>query len=216
MADLTTRNDGALQKVTISTTEVSGLKALTALINPKEITIAKAIAWSKHPKSLSDEPTMEFTGAADPKTLDLELLFDSYEADSAISVYDECIAVLENYATIDPDLERPPICEVTWGKWKKVFKGVIANISVKYTMFLPEGVPVRATATVKFTQAETAVKKGGAASASSTTNKGANKQAGQRMDQLAKLFNQSPRELAKANKLESMDVPAGTNVSGSK
>jgi hypothetical protein len=38
---------------------------------------------------------------------------------------------------------------VIWGGKKFLdFKGVITNLAVKYTMFLPDGTPVRATATV--------------------------------------------------------------------
>lgn len=214
MADLTTRNDGSLEKVTISTTEGTAepIAKLAAMINPKEIGITRPVGWKKHDKAEADNPTMEFTGSAEPKTMDLELLFDTYEVPgAALSVYDSAISLLEKYAAVDTKLKRPPVVDITWGQWKSVFKGVISNIVVKYTMFLPEGIPVRATATVKLTHAEKAVVKGDK-QAPAKGNSGTTAKAGQRMDELAKLFNKTPRQLARENNLETMAVSAGQNI----
>jgi nucleoid-associated protein YgaU len=47
---------------------------------------------------------------------------------------------------IDSDLHAPPICEFIWGKFS--FRCIIEKVSKKFTMFLPSGIPVRATLNV--------------------------------------------------------------------
>jgi hypothetical protein len=46
------------------------------------------------------------------------------------------------------------MCTFTWGNGgMPVFKGVVASLNVKYTLFLPTGIPCRATVNLKMTQA---------------------------------------------------------------
>jgi hypothetical protein len=127
-----------------------GLPPLELQFNPKEIPVDKQVPWQKHKNSEGDDPTLEFT-AAEPKTMTLELLFDTFEERS--SVYFKYIQSLERFTLVDQDLKRPPLVTFTWGDSFPVFKGVIESLSVKYTLFLPDGTPVRATATVRMRQA---------------------------------------------------------------
>ena len=117
--------------------------------NPKEITIDKPVPWQKHKNVEGDEPTLEFT-AAEPKTLACELMFDMFEQRG--DVYGEYISQLETLALINEDMKRPPLCTFTWGGMP-VFKGVIEDLNVKYTLFLPDGTPCRATVNLKMKQA---------------------------------------------------------------
>jgi hypothetical protein len=50
------------------------------------------------------------------------------------------------------DKKRPPKVGVKWGKLPE-FQGVIESVSTKYTMFLPDGTPVRATCHVTVREA---------------------------------------------------------------
>ncbi len=132
-----------------------GNKRITALFNPKEISIDKQVPWQKHKTSRGDNPIMEFTGAK-PASLSLELFFDTYEANNK-NVYEQHISELEELTKVkvgeaDED-KRPPLCIFDWGKNFPSFKGVIESLQVKYTMFLPDGTPCRATASIKMTQA---------------------------------------------------------------
>ena len=43
---------------------------------------------------------------------------------------------------------------VVWGDDMQKFIGVVESVSTKYTMFMPGGRPVRATASVKLIEAE--------------------------------------------------------------
>ena len=133
-------------------------KTIKALFNPKEISIDKQVPWQKHKSSRSDNPLMEFTGAK-PASLSVELFFDTYEK-AKKNVYEEYVQHLEDLTKVkigeaDED-KRPPLCIFEWGKNFPSFKGVIESLQVKYTMFLPDGTPCRATASIKMTQASRA------------------------------------------------------------
>jgi Contractile injection system tube protein len=123
-----------------------------AYFNPKELSIDKEVPWNQHKSTKSNIPVLEFTDAK-PKTLSVELLFDGYEKQE--DVHKKYISVLEKLTEIvDKTKKRPPMCLFVWGKKFPSFMGVIASVATKYTMFLEDGTPVRATATVKMTQAE--------------------------------------------------------------
>src|SRR5690606_20354701 len=53
------------------------------------------------------------------------------------------------------DLHRPPKVKVEWAGdiFSGGFEGVVESVKVRYTMFLPTGVPCRAVATVGLKQA---------------------------------------------------------------
>lgn len=119
---------------------------ISAYFNPKEIGIDKNVPWNKHKDSKADKPILEFTDA-DPAELSLELLFDTFEPRT--SVYQEYIEKLEKLVKVDEAKKRPPMVLFLWGTHFPKFMGVVSTLGVKYTMFLPDGTPVRATVTMK-------------------------------------------------------------------
>ncbi len=125
--------------------------SVTAQYNPKEVSIDKNVPWSKHKNPKGNVPMLEFSNAEN-RTMSFELFFDEYE--SKKSVYTE-VQKLETMTMIpDPksntqeDL-HPPLVVLTWGAKFPSFRGVIESLGTKYTMFLPNGTPVRATCTIK-------------------------------------------------------------------
>lgn len=127
-----------------------------AHFNPKELAVEKSVPWNKHKDSKGDTPLLEFTDA-EPKTMSVELLFDTYE--SRKSVYKKYVKTLESFTLIvDQKKKRPPMCIFLWGKSFPSFMGVIESLATKYTMFLADGTPVRATVTVKMKQADKLIK----------------------------------------------------------
>jgi hypothetical protein len=122
-----------------------------AYFNPKELAIEKQVPWNKHKTSKGNNPVLEFTDA-EPKKLSVELLFDTFE--SRQNVYSQFVEKLESMTLIvDDKKKRPPMCIFLWGKAFS-FMGVIEGLSTKYTMFLKDGTPVRATCTVTMKQAD--------------------------------------------------------------
>jgi hypothetical protein len=155
------------------------------LFNPTEISISKSVPWNKHKTSKGDSPVLEFT-EAQPRELTLELLFDTYE--SGQDVYKEKIADLEKLTLIrdadstDPEQLRPPHVRFLWGSFPG-FLGVVASLSVKYTMFFSDGTPCRASASIKMTQADRLRAK--KASGGPGSESGNTVQEGDRIDQVA-------------------------------
>jgi hypothetical protein len=164
--------DSELAHATIASAE--GGTSVQAYFNPKDLTIDKKATWKRHAHSGNnsknadqndgDVPEMEFT-QGEPQTLQTELLFDMYEKTAVDgsdngdqNVYTKYIAPLMTLICIDASKKRPPMCTFTWGAWG-TFKGVITGLNVKYTMFLPDGTPCRATVTLNMQQAKSAMSK---------------------------------------------------------
>ena len=134
-----------------------------AQYNPKEIGVNKAVPWQKHKDSKADQPNLEFAGA-DGRTLSMELIFDGYETGTNVhTTYVDKLTkmTLAQIQASDKkgkeDQKRPHMVVVTWGAIKLPdFKGVIKSVNTKYTMFLADGTPVRATCTVEFMEADKA------------------------------------------------------------
>jgi hypothetical protein len=138
----------AAYKFTIGNLDDGGDITVEAQFNPKELQIDSPISWREHQaigrKAFASKP-MEFD-AMGAETIKVELLFDAYEENSDFVV--NAIGALKSLASvIDTNKERPSYCVARWGTQDR-FQCVIESLSVKYTMFKPDGTPVRATATV--------------------------------------------------------------------
>ena len=133
-----------------------GLSKVTFLFNPNEFTIEKTNVWAE--KQFPGMPSSKFQfvkGGA--RTLTMNLFFDTYElgvdvrsVTDRITGWDSAssggIAAPKGLMDIDSDLHTPPICFFVWGSF--IFRCIITSATKKFTMFLPSGVPVRATLTV--------------------------------------------------------------------
>src|SRR5262249_5015639 len=97
------------------------------------------------------------------------------------------ISKLETRAHSAGGLTRPPLCTFTWGSNMPVFKGVVEDLAVKYTMFLPDGTPCRATATLSMKQSDHLLNKEQAdkANKDEAAKKGAKVAPGERADTAA-------------------------------
>jgi len=146
-------------KISIGSLDEAGI-SVDAQYNPKELQIDKSVPWQKHNKANANGLQLEFTGA-EGRTMSVDLLFDGYEEKASIQ---DSVAVLEKLATVrepnssEDDKRRPHHCVVVWGTvmggGDNKFKCVIEQISTKYTMFSQDGVPLRATVTLKLKEAE--------------------------------------------------------------
>jgi hypothetical protein len=121
-------------------------------LNPTAVATERTATWEvsgRQPES--DEPELEFT-TADGKSLSLDLEFDTF--DSKENVYSKFIQSLESLTLPDPALQRPPLVKVLWSANSlPTFSGVVQSMSTKYTMFMPDGTPVRATCSIKLKSA---------------------------------------------------------------
>lgn len=121
-----------------------GKSQFSALFNPTEYTLAKANQIAEAAVPGLQAPILQYVHG-NTKTLDMDLYFDTFEEGTDVrgatnNVY--------NLLLIDPATHAPPICDVSWGSFK--FTGVVDHVSGKFTLFLANGTPVRATLSVTF------------------------------------------------------------------
>lgn len=165
-------DSGPLIKAKIQNDETK--ESVECYFNPKELTYDKAINYKQHPNQEQDESELEFT-AANPQTLAFEVLFDCFESTDEKDVYKKYVSKLETFAMVMEDKKRPPMISFIWGSALPVFKGVIEKLNVKYTLFLPDGTPTRATVQINAKRAKKLLNKKEAEAA----NKKAAQQKGQ-------------------------------------
>jgi nucleoid-associated protein YgaU len=137
----------ALAKLTI--VPELGLPVI-ALFNPQEITITKQANWRRFPTAQTDVMRAQFTHG-EPAVLNVDLLFDTYEAALDVRLFTAQIARL---ATVQGHgaIHRPPICRLVWGAQGVFFQGVLTALTQTFTMFLTTGTPVRARLGCTFTE----------------------------------------------------------------
>jgi nucleoid-associated protein YgaU len=78
-------------------------------------------------------------------SLSMQLFFDTYEKGLDVRDYTDQVTGLMD---IDPDLHAPPVCLFAWGDL--IFIGVLERADQQFTLFMPDGTPVRATMDVTF------------------------------------------------------------------
>lgn len=140
----------ALEKLEIRVEGKSEADKIVALFNPNLITIQKSVNWRVAPATGRDSPDMQFTHG-DPATLKVDLFFDTYETGANVTdltgrIYD--LTTVEKHG----DIHRPPICTLSWGNFHALFEGVLEDLTQRFTLFLEDGTPVRATLNCSFKQ----------------------------------------------------------------
>jgi nucleoid-associated protein YgaU len=128
-----------LVKITPSTSA-----AFFVLFNPTNYSVNKANQIAEAAVPGLNGPILQFVHG-NARTLEMELFFDTYEEGTAVTERTDKVC---NLLLIDPDTHAPPICEISWGNF--IFKGVLEHVNGKFTLFLSNGTPVRATLTVSF------------------------------------------------------------------
>jgi nucleoid-associated protein YgaU len=84
----------------------------------------------------------------------MDLFFDTFEDSKKALSEGEKISVttktdkIYDLLKIVPSTHAPPICTIEWGGFS--FTGVLDHVSGKFTLFLADGKPVRATLSVSF------------------------------------------------------------------
>lgn len=173
---------GGLEKLTIRY-EQSGpgrYESVEALFNPNEVSLSRSVSWERQRAaagSATASVAQEFR-SVEAETLSIELFFDTYEARSAAGGWERATASLvpvnplqDRQATdvrrhtdriaalarIDRELHRPPVCQLRWGRFD-IFTGVLSSLRQRFTLFLDNGTPVRATLSCDFVEAGSAAR----------------------------------------------------------
>jgi hypothetical protein len=138
--------------------------------NPTEISFNKGVQVAEIAIPGLDTPLLQFVRGQN-ETLTMDLFFDTTDhgmGDKTVSVT-TLTDPLYQLMKIDPDSHAPPICEFHWndsfpgadvnkhaGNQKRnAFTCIVESVRHKYTLFSPNGVPLRATLTVTLREYKT-------------------------------------------------------------
>jgi len=130
---------------------------LEVQFNPTELTIDKGAQIAEIPIYGIDSPILQFIRGQNRKVT-LDLLFDTTTSSSgfgagAVPVTDKTNPFYE-LVKIQPRTHAVPRLKFTWGLGLS-FTAIVENIQQKFTLFNPDGLPLRATLTVTFREYRT-------------------------------------------------------------
>ncbi len=133
--------------------EKGGGVSVNCMFNPYEYTVTKTNTYKEERQNRSDVPSFEFEKAG-PQTLKLNLVFDTYESDEDVSLTTNKLwKLMESKTRKEGKRTRkvpPPEVAFEWGVFR--FVAVMTEMTQKFTLFKPDGTPVRASIEVTFTQ----------------------------------------------------------------
>ncbi len=133
------------------------------MFNPGDYAFSKHNSWTPGQSKGFNLGQYEF-GSGQPTVLQMQLFFDTYSNVKSATggtpkdVRREYTGAIWNMVKVDPALAsmsnsqgRPPIVSFQWGStW--TFKAVITDLRERFTLFLPDGTPVRSALDVTFQQ----------------------------------------------------------------
>ncbi|HSF43589.1 MAG TPA: peptidoglycan-binding protein [Thermoanaerobaculia bacterium] len=137
-----------------------------AQYNPTEITFNKGVQIAEIAIPGLDSPILQFVRGQN-ETLALDLFFDTTESGTAGGSVEPVTRKTDAFyqlVKIDRVTHAPPVVEVTWGpnhlpgsklteQWasqnRDAFRCVVESVQQRFTLFSPEGVPLRATLSVR-------------------------------------------------------------------
>lgn len=143
------------QQLTKATVEVLAGSArgtvVEVLFNPTEYSVEHSASFGQTAPPGLDNPITQFVNG-NAQVLTMDLFFDTY-TDGGGEDVSELTRQLTDLVHIDGELHAPPTVRFSWGVL--LFDAVIEKARLKFTMFLADGTPVRATLAVTFTQYRT-------------------------------------------------------------
>ncbi|WIV66069.1 CIS tube protein [Natrialbaceae archaeon AArc-T1-2] len=135
-----------LQKAHIQVLDEDGesKEEIPVLFNPSEYSTSKSITYEDQKIAGTTTPATQFSDG-DAETLSMTLFFDTYERSEDVQNHTD---QLDQLLELDSERHAPPVCRFVWGEF--MFKAVVESLDKQFTMFLPEGTPVRASVDVQF------------------------------------------------------------------
>ncbi len=215
-----------LAKAKLSYATASDSGSIDCQFNPETLTVSKSVNW-RYAGKVSDEdknesqpelnaPELIFAGGNSAQFA-MDLIFDTtHEHNDDVRWYTNQLLALTLIGNGDSSdtTKMPPLVEFSWGDFT-LFTAVVVAVEIKYTLFLPSGLPVRARAHVQFRQAfdDDAPEAAQNPTTRTTPRKTYRVRQGDRLDYLAHtLCGQSGRwrEIAEANGLDDpLDIHPG-------
>lgn len=127
-------------------------KSLEFRFNPKEYTVTKAATWNRPTNKGARTATLPEFGGAQPQTVQMELFFDDWEGDGDLSADIDTLLgwVMPTEKSRNSKHPQPQLLHLEGGNTTPLanYKCILKSVNAKYTMFKPNGKPVRATVTI--------------------------------------------------------------------
>ncbi len=154
---------GGLKKIVITAKENSGQK-FEALLNPTKYSLSYKSEYNSEAPAGSPEGSLKFDKISSP-TFDLEFFLDGTgvtEENKGNALINKIINkkakktnvatqfddFLKTTGTYDGQIHKPYNLTISWGIL--TFEGVLTDFSIDFTLFSPEGYPLRAIIKAKF------------------------------------------------------------------
>ena len=129
----------ALEKARITP---EGGQPIPVLFNPTQYSLDSSNQIAEIPIPGLGTPILQYV-RGNTRALAVELFFDTYEQQTDVRDHtDQVYGLLE----VDSDTHAPPICTFTWGDFN--LRCLVERIGGRFTLFLSDGTPVRATLNV--------------------------------------------------------------------
>lgn len=159
-----------LQKAMLVAEYESGMDFVEVQFNPTEFSLEKGAQIAEVGIPGIDSPLLQFVRGQNEK-LTVELFFDTTEqgmgvgATSVTTLTDPVYSMIK----IEPTRHAPPIVSFMWNtsfpganlsgfsgsQGRNEFRGLVESVRQKFTLFSPEGVPLRATITLTLREYKT-------------------------------------------------------------
>ncbi len=127
-------------------------KELEFRFNPKEYSVSKSATWNRPTNKGAKHSSKPEFGGVQPQSVQMELFFDDWEGKgSLVKDIEKLVAWLKpTDKSIGNKKPQPQALKFHWGEQQPLsgFKGFLKSVNAKYTMFKPDGTPVRATAQI--------------------------------------------------------------------
>jgi nucleoid-associated protein YgaU len=131
-----------LDKATITNLQTGD--QIPVMFNPEEYSLDLGNTFAEIGIPGLKAPPIQYV-RGNARTLKMELFFDSTDHGGDVRVATKRLTDLLEQ---DPRTQAPPILLFTWGGFG--FKCVLESVGQRFTMFLDDGTPVRATLSVSF------------------------------------------------------------------
>lgn len=112
--------------------------------NPTEYDVESSVEYSEQDVPGHTAPVTQFV-SGNASSLSMELFFDRYEDGEDVRQDTDKI---ESLLALQEDRHAPPVLRVAWAELQ--FTCVLESANTTYTLFMPDGTPVRARTNVTF------------------------------------------------------------------
>lgn len=138
------------------------MEPLVCLYNPSSITINRGAQWDTKPIRTEGHSEPNYTGGG-AATVSVTLLFDTTRDMSSLGItagtdvrkYTDFLFNLMEPKKDPKATHRPPYCRFEWGGGLYLVIGFVQSVKVDYKLFLADGTPIRAEASVTFEEIKT-------------------------------------------------------------